>query len=162
MFQGGSKSFNYYFGRFFFWGLALLWMAVIFAFSSQANSGAYTEAYLQDANVPIRKLAHMFEFAVLAVLYQTALVGSLMPPREAEQERVAEQKSENSLKNYLFAFALAVLYALTDEWHQAFVPGRSASLLDSGVDAIGALVGLSAVYWLRHFFTSGARQKPGS
>lgn len=171
MFQGGSKSFNYYFGRFFFWGLALLWMAVIFAFSSQANSGAYTEAYLQDANVPIRKLAHMFEFAVLAVLYQTALVGSLMPPREAEQERVAEQqrvaelaeqKSKNSLKNYLFAFVLAVLYALTDEWHQAFVPGRSASLLDSGVDAIGALVGLSAVYCLRHFFTSGARQKPGS
>jgi VanZ family protein len=174
VFQGGSKSFNYYFGRFFFWGLALLWMAVIFAFSSQANSGAYTEAYLQDANVPIRKLAHMFEFAVLAVLYQTALVGSLMPPREAEQvkgaeqERVAEQvkgaeqKSKNSLKNYLFAFVLAVLYALTDEWHQAFVPGRSASLLDSGVDAIGALVGLSAVYWLRHFFTSGARQKPGS
>ncbi|MBP6746317.1 VanZ family protein, partial [bacterium] len=165
MFQGGSKSFNYYFGRFFFWGLALLWMAVIFAFSSQANSGAYTEAYLQDANVPIRKLAHMFEFAVLAVLYQTALVGSLMPPREAEQERVAEQqrvaeqervaeqvkgaeqKSKNSLKNYLFAFVLAVLYVLTDEWHQAFVPGRSASLLDSGVDAIGALVGLSAVYW---------------
>lgn len=161
MFQGGSKSFKFFFGRSFFWGLALLWMAVIFAFSSQANSGAYTEAYLQDANVPIRKLAHMFEFAVLAVLYQTALAGSLMPQREAEQVKGAEQKPKNNLKNYLLAFALAVIYALSDEWHQAFVPGRSASLFDSGVDAIGALIGLSTVYWLRQFLSSGVREKQG-
>lgn len=160
MFQGKNKSFRYFVGRYFFWGLALLWMAVIFAFSSQANSGAYTEAYLQDANVPIRKLAHMFEFAVLAVLYQTALAGSPMLQGEMEASAV-NKKSKHNLKNYLLAWALAVLYALSDEWHQAFVPGRSSSLLDSGVDAIGALIGLSTVYWLRHFFTSGARAKLG-
>ncbi|MBP9807739.1 VanZ family protein [bacterium] len=151
MFQGGSKSFKYFFSRYLFWGLALLWMAVIFAFSNQANSGAYTEAYLQDANVPIRKLAHMFEFAVLALLYQAALVGSLMPQGEAE--------FETKFKNYWFALALAVLYALADEFHQAFVPGRSASLFDAGVDAAGALIGLTCAYWLRRILVSDAQKK---
>lgn len=140
VFQGGSKSSGDAFGRFLFWGLALIWMAVIFAFSSQANSGAYTETYLQEANVPVRKLAHMFEFAVLAVLYQTALARSM--PKTNEQAKI-------KFKHYWLAFILAVLYALSDEWHQSFVPGRSSSLLDSGVDAIGALIGLTTVYWLR-------------
>ncbi len=125
----------------------MLWMIVIFAFSSQANSGSYTETYLQGANVPVRKLAHMFEYAVLAVLYQTALSGSLV-------------SSKKTFKNYSFAFLLAVLYALTDEWHQSFVPGRSASLFDSGVDSIGALIGLTCAYWTGRLLSNGARPEP--
>lgn len=150
MFQGGSKSSEDAFGRFLFWGLALIWMAVIFAFSSQANSGAYTEAYLQEANVPVRKLAHMFEFAVLAVLYQTALARSITK---------ANGQAKSKFKHYCLAFVLAVLYALSDEWHQSFVPGRSSSLLDSGVDSIGALIGLTTVYWLRRFFAIAQEQE---
>lgn len=150
VFQGGSKSSGDAFGRFLFWGLALIWMAVIFAFSSQANSGAYTEAYLQEANVPVRKLAHMFEFAVLAVLYQTALARSITK---------ADGQAKIKFKHYCLAFILAVLYALSDEWHQSFVPGRSSSLLDSGVDAIGALIGLTTVYWLRRFIVSAQAQE---
>lgn len=150
VFQGGSKSSEDAFGRFLFWGLALIWMAVIFAFSSQANSGAYTEAYLQEANVPVRKLAHMFEFAVLAVLYQTALARSITK---------ANGQAKSKFKHYCLAFVLAVLYALSDEWHQSFVPGRSSSLLDSGVDSIGALIGLTTVYWLRRFFAIAQEQE---
>lgn len=148
--QGGSKL-KFFFGRYLFWGLALLWMLVIFAFSHQAHSGAYTEAYLQEANVPIRKLAHMFEFAVLAVLYQAALAGYLLAPSEAGVK--------NNLKNYGLAFFLALIYALSDEFHQAFVPGRSASLFDAAIDATGALAGLTCVYWLRRILASDAAQK---
>jgi VanZ family protein len=150
VFQGESKSSGDAFGRFFFWGLALIWMAVIFAFSSQANSGAYTEAYLQEANVPVRKLAHMFEFAVLAVLYQMALARSITK---------ADGQAKINFKHYWLAFVLAVLYALSDEWHQSFVPGRSSSLFDSGVDSIGALIGLTTVYWLRRLLVSAQEQE---
>ncbi len=150
MSQGGSK-FNIFFGRYLFWGLAMLWMLVIFAFSHQAHSGAYTEAYLQEANVPIRKLAHMFEFAVLAVLYQAALAGYLLAPSEAGEK--------NKLKNYWLALVLALLYALSDEFHQAFVPGRSASLFDAAIDATGALAGLTCAYWLRRILASDAAQR---
>ena len=155
VFQGASKSFKYFFSRYLFWGLALLWMAVIFAFSNQANSGAFTEAYLQDANVPIRKLAHMFEFAVLAVLYQAALAGSLISAREPE----IKTKLQAKFQTYWLALALAVLYALSDEFHQAFVPGRSASLFDAGVDATGALIGLTCVYWLRRILASDGQKR---
>jgi VanZ family protein len=38
------------------------------------------------------------------------------------------------------AWLIAVLYGVTDEWHQSFVPNRSAELRDLGSDAIGAFV----------------------
>lgn len=42
------------------------------------------------------------------------------------------------------AWSLAVLYAMTDEWHQSFVPGRTASVWDVLVfDNLGALMALS-------------------
>jgi VanZ family protein len=37
------------------------------------------------------------------------------------------------------AWAIAVAYGVTDEWHQSFVPGRHAELRDLRADAIGAL-----------------------
>ena len=37
------------------------------------------------------------------------------------------------------ALMLCVIYALTDEGHQAFVPGRTASLYDVALDSTGAL-----------------------
>jgi len=40
------------------------------------------------------------------------------------------------------AFFLTALYALSDEFHQAFVPGRDTSLLDVGCDLVGAGLGL--------------------
>jgi len=50
-----------------------------------------------------------------------------------------------------WAWVLAVLYALTDEFHQSFVPGRHPSLLDVLVfDAAGAAIAL----WFRHRFSA--------
>jgi VanZ family protein len=43
------------------------------------------------------------------------------------------------------ALALAVAYAVTDEFHQSFVPGRVASPIDVAIDAAGALAGLALV-----------------
>jgi VanZ family protein len=40
----------------------------------------------------------------------------------------------------------ATLYGLTDEWHQSFVPGRSAAVADALADMVGAIVGSAA--WL--------------
>src|SRR5438128_2008353 len=43
---------------------------------------------------------------------------------------------------------LAIAYALTDEFHQSFVPSRTASIYDSLIDSVGALIGLTII-WLR-------------
>lgn len=46
----------------------------------------------------------------------------------------------------IVAVLLAALYGASDEWHQSFVPGRSPSLADLGVDSIGAALAV-AVAW---------------
>jgi VanZ family protein len=43
------------------------------------------------------------------------------------------------------AWALAVAYGVSDEWHQSFVPGRFAELRDLGSDAIGAAIAVAVV-----------------
>jgi VanZ family protein len=50
---------------------------------------------------------------------------------------------------YLAAWMLAAAYALTDELHQSFVPGRGSWLGDVGIDAAGAALALF-LSWLRH------------
>ena len=52
---------------------------------------------------------------------------------------------------YVFAFAmlLTVLYGVTDEFHQAFVPGRYASVGDVMADSIGALLGCLGANFIR-------------
>lgn len=43
---------------------------------------------------------------------------------------------------FYFSFLLVFLYAASDEFHQLFVPGRYASLLDFLCDGIGAIIGI--------------------
>jgi VanZ family protein len=81
----------------------------------------------------LRKGAHMATFALLAWLARYAFAGTW---REMGRRRLS-----------LFAWAFAVLYALTDEFHQTFVPTRVGSLRDIGFDATGAAIGLLLAYW---------------
>ena len=74
----------------------------------------------------VRKIAHFTEYAILAYLAARAFRTSLKP----------------ALANrwFLAAFAVVVIYALIDEYHQTFVPSRTASLHDSLIDMTGGLV----------------------
>lgn len=46
----------------------------------------------------------------------------------------------------LLAWSVSVLYGISDEYHQSFVPGRFASIDDVVFDAIGAAIGLTVYY----------------
>ena len=76
----------------------------------------------------IRKIAHFTEYAILAYLAVRAFRTS---PRAALANRW-----------FLAALALIVIYALLDEYHQSFVPSRTASVYDSLIDMSGGLVTL--------------------
>jgi VanZ family protein len=101
------------------WLPVVLWAGVIFAFSSipSLSSGLGTWDFV------LRKAAHATEYAVLGLLLVRALL------REAP------------------ALALGVLYAASDELHQAFVRGRHGSPVDVALDTIGLLVGV--LVWRR-------------
>jgi VanZ family protein len=104
------------------WLPPLLWMGLIFYLSSQ-------ERLPRPTGLPpnIQAIAgHVAAYAVLALLLFAAL-GS---------------RSWNYAIRAAVVFAVAVLYGVSDEIHQSFVPGRDASAFDVGVDALGAAFAL--------------------
>lgn len=42
----------------------------------------------------------------------------------------------------LISFSVGVTYAISDEIHQHFIPGRNASIIDVGIDSLGVLTGI--------------------
>lgn len=109
--------------------LALIWMATLFYLSSQASIGLPLEFDGGD------KLAHMAAYGLLA----SFMLGAC-----------ARSSSGYSLRQVALVTLLASLYGLSDEWHQSFVPGRSADVLDLLADSLGAaLTALLLRLWLR-------------
>lgn len=51
-----------------------------------------------------------------------------------------------SWRAVLAAILISSLYGVSDEYHQRFVPGRSFDMLDMAADAIGSVVGASAIW----------------
>ena len=75
-----------------------------------------------------RKIAHFTEYAILGFLAARAFRTS---PRPAISRRW-----------FLICATLIVVYALVDEYHQSFVPSRTASVWDSFIDMAGGLTAL--------------------
>jgi VanZ family protein len=75
-----------------------------------------------------RKLAHFTEYAVLGILSARAFSSSA---NDFVQRRWFQA-----------ALLLIVAYALLDEFHQSFVPSRTASIYDSAIDVAGGLTAL--------------------
>ena len=81
------------------------------------------QAAFDLVHADVRKLAHVVEYFVLALLLDRGWRrGSTLSPARAP----------------LAAFVVAALYSLSDEGHQAFVAVRTASLFDCGWDSFGA------------------------
>ena len=72
-----------------------------------------------------RKLAHFTEYAILGFLAARAFRTSSHPAMKRRW--------------FLICLALVVVYALLDEYHQSFVPSRTASIYDSLIDMAGGL-----------------------
>jgi hypothetical protein len=110
------------------WLPALAWMAVIFTLSSISGLRVSDQA---EVDRPIRGLAHMAAYGLLAGLLLYAICGRRRPRG----------------RDVVVAVLLAIAYGVTDELHQAVVPGRTGRIDDLVIDALGALVGAAGA-WL--------------
>jgi VanZ family protein len=84
----------------------------------------------------LRKSAHCTEYAIFAIFLYHCFLDSNQTEWRA---RAAVQ-----------AVLVAGLYSLTDEFHQMFVPGRTASLVDCGIDTTGAILGALIILMWAH------------
>ena len=129
-----------------YWMPAIVWMAVIFLGSTDMLSAAHTSRFLVpllrwfDPQISlaelnaiqfgIRKLAHLTEYTILAALLWRALRGG------------TRWQVKMSIL-FFVAWIACAIFAASDEFHQSFVPSRTASPTDVMIDALGALIGLT-------------------
>lgn len=109
------------------WLLVVSVLAISYWLSSATFASYNTARYLGPHNGVIRELAHVGEYAVLFLVLRRVLSATLA--RRTNRFHVP------------VAFLVCLLWALADEWHQSFVPSRSASLHDVLLDATGAALG---------------------
>jgi hypothetical protein len=102
------------------YGPPLAVMALIFALSATPDLSSGLGAW----DFALRKLAHITIFAVLW----------LTLARAADWRRP------------ILATAIAILYAISDEFHQSFVEGRHGTPVDVAIDTLG--MGLAALAWI--------------
>jgi len=126
-------------------------MALIFGLSTEAGSPRHTsriigpllrwlypsvsEETIDRVQFVVRKMAHVTEYAVLALLLWRArrkpLPGSPRPWRWSDAAVV---------------LGVTVLFAASDEWHQSFVPSREGRVADALIDTGGAAAALSILW----------------
>lgn len=145
------------------WILVVLWLIIIFIFSSMSSeesnykskktinkviettldttneigimnkhpSPTKIQNLILFLNYPFRKCMHASIYLILAFLLLNALIKS----------------NAKGIKLYLLTLFLCFFYALTDEYHQTFVVGRTGQLLDVYIDTLGSGIGI-ILFWL--------------
>ena len=148
------------------WSITLAWAVLIFDLSTSTFGGSLTAWLLRELLLVLRlsisesafatlhflfrKLAHCTEYAIFSVLLYHCILNS--------------NRTEWRVRAAAWSVFAAGLYSLTDEFHQLFVPGRGASLIDCGIDTTGALIGMLVILAWTRFIQSdlpvAAAQEP--
>jgi VanZ family protein len=129
----------------------LVCMGAIFLGSSDTNSFQHSSRILgplvhwlmphlpqhevEQVVLVLRKVGHLTEYAILALLAWRALSHRHDPYERGWRWADAGR-----------ALLLAFAYAISDEFHQKFVPSRQASVTDVLIDTTGALLALLFLY----------------
>ena len=97
----------------------------------------------------IDKLYHLIEYSLLSFLLLRAFMNS--PQKILSNDAI------------FFTVLATIIFGLTDEVHQAFVPGRSSSIADWVFDSLGAVAGVFAFrLWLKIYAKIKTRTQKGN
>ena len=92
------------------------------------------EKLTKKVNPLVRKIAHFSIYMILAILTYK-FIEELNIKSKSEKERLR--------KNILYTCIFCVIYAIFDEIHQIYVPGRTGKAIDVIIDALGACMGIA-------------------
>ena len=143
--------------KYFFICISILIMIIIFKFSSEdagessRRSGVILEfiqrlssRYLKEdfLSYTLRKSAHFTMYFFLGSSLQLSF-----------------HDNSQSLRSKFIVFMLVFLYACSDEFHQAFIPGRSSEFGDVIIDSAGGLASIFTGELLRKIFRTVHRDR---
>jgi VanZ family protein len=144
-----------------YWLPVLIWMTVIFSFSSDSHSEQHSSRYfepflrwlfpqmpqeeIERFHYGFRKCCHLAEYAVLALLVWRAV-----------------HATKNNLPPWSWpkvggTLLIVFLYAASDEFHQIFVPTRTPRVMDVLIDTAGGMIGLLGLWIFQFFFRKRSR-----
>ena len=141
--------------------LVLLWMILAFNLSNQVAqnsselSGGLTRKILEVLHMLdgktieqqetietiIRKLAHFFLYAL----------GGILILLHINLYKITDKRK------VIISWILGTTYAITDELHQLFVPGRSGEIRDVFIDSLGIIIGIIIIRLLLKMIKRGKR-----
>ena len=141
--------------------LIILWMILIFHLSNQVStessklSGGLTHKILEVLNMldgktieqqeiietTIRKLAHFFLYTLGGILILLYI-------------NLYKITDNNKV---IISWTIGTAYAITDELHQLFVPGRSGEIRDVFIDSLGIIIGIIIIRLLLKMIKRGKR-----
>jgi len=144
------------------WWPALVWAIVISGFSTSAFTSENTSRViipvlqwlfphaamgtLQHVHFLIRKCAHFTEYFILSLLILRGIRGG---------------RRETHLRWALIAIIIVAGYASLDEFHQMFVPGRTAAVTDVLLDTTGGIAAqMVAALFALWFHVREQREQP--
>jgi VanZ family protein len=143
------------------YGPVVLWISLIFWASTEQFSSDNTAQVIQPwilwlfpkmspetvewIHAAIRKSAHVTEYAICALLVARALIGSSWPLL--------------SRGWFVSCVLLLATVSASDEYHQSFVPSRTAAVTDVLIDMSGGLVALTLLALFRRWRRARAAQK---
>jgi VanZ family protein len=143
-----------------YWLPVLIWMAVVFSASADRQSYVHSSTIFEPLlrwlfpNMPgstiaelhhgFRKICHLAEYAVLAWLVWRAI-----------RKPVKNDPRPWNWTEAGIVLAVVFAYAASDEFHQSFVPGRTALFTDVLVDTSGGAAALLLLWLRRRMLKSG-------
>ncbi len=136
-----------------FWLPVIIWICLIFWMSTGTFASDNTASFVKPillslvpeissqqldlVHAVIRKAGHLTEYFILSLLLFRAFRGGAVTPWK--------------LNWSLSASIIAVLWAACDEFHQSFVPTRTASIGDVGIDGAGGIIAQCLIaLWYRY------------
>lgn len=143
------------------YGPLIIWAGLVFIGSSDLLSASHTGAFIvrplhwlmphasegtiAAIHFAIRKLGHLTEYAILALF----------------AARAFRTSANQQLRRRWFWISLlfVIVYSLSDEYHQSFVPSRGASIYDSMIDSVGGLTMLAIIAWRHRGSTTGYNER---
>jgi VanZ family protein len=133
------------------WLPVVAWASLVFYFSTEQFSSLNTKETfglllsqlfpnmateeIEPVHGTMRKLGHWGEYFILSMLFLSAL-----------QNETGERRK---VRHVIYTLIFVLLYAISDELHQSFVPGRTASFGDVTIDLLGGICGVVWTYWYR-------------